>query len=202
VYLNNFTSGAMSRSEKQQQQRPRDNDDDIEDLPPAYSMPIASTAPPTPSPRAFKLIPGLPNLNFAAYAPATSSVSNDNTTVTFVDAQLCKSPQALAKFLTDQISIPPIPEIRIRGSHKGWSNEELDFDLRLNMLRYFVPPEGTNGLSYTRLVSQGSSKSPVQAGPTAPTSSVEQWAKVFCQEGGSEKRYVELSFRPEICISF
>jgi hypothetical protein len=161
------------------QQRPQNDDDD---LPPGYSM-----AAPPPDPAQLRnaalgrMIPGIvPNINFAAYAPLGSEVSTDLTTTTIVNAALCSSPQAFAKTLAEQVALPPVPEVRIRGTHMKWGVEEVDFDIRLNMMRYFVPKDGSNNLHYTQMVSSGK---------TAITNfSIEEMARSFCGSTASDKR--------------
>jgi hypothetical protein len=159
-----------------------------EDLPPAYSISINTPQPQTPTETTSsfsRILPGLPNIPFAAYAPAGSQVSNDLQTTWLTDAALCKSPQALAKVISEQIAIPPIPEIRIKGSHDDWA-AGCDFDVRLNMMRYFLPRDGEPGLNFTKLVSNGKSKSKA-SGSTSETGGVDQWAKTFCADHSNDK---------------
>lgn len=164
------------------------DDDDNEDLPPAYSMAspatiVSSTLPETRGDSFGRFLPGLPPVPFSAYVPANTKVSTDLSTTTVVDSKLCSSPQALAKFVQEQLLIPPMPEIRIKGTHKGWNGDEKDFDIRLNMMRYFLPRDGEKGLNYANLVSAGSSKRKFEG-----MTGVEQWAQAFCADQSADKR--------------
>ena len=138
-----------------------------------------------------RTIPGLPSLDFTRYAPLDSKVSSDLRTTTIVDSALCKSPQALAKFLQEQITIPPVPEVNFKGIHKGCNGDEVDFDIRLNLLRYFLPRAGEAGLEYTKLVSSGTGKAKFKLPENATeTNGVEQWAQAFCADPALDKRYL------------
>jgi hypothetical protein len=159
-----------------------------EDLPPAYSISTNNQETTIEQNTSFsRIIPGLPNIPFAAYAPAGSEVSNDLQTTWIVDAALCKSPQALAKVIAEQISIPPIPEIRIKGSQDGseWTVGR-DFDIRLNMMRYFIPRDGEPAWNWAKLISNGKPKSKA-SGLNSPIGGVDQWAKAFCADHSNDK---------------
>lgn len=184
----------------QHQQQDYVVNDEESDLPPAYSAhslsPASSSASTSATARSQTFghtIPGLPPLNFTHYSPLSSKVSSDHSTITIVDANLCKSPQALAKFLQEQISIPPLPEIRIKGVHKEWSKEQCDFDIRLNLLRYFLPREGDPFYTYTNLVSSGSGKAKLKissADNAGGITGVEQWAQAFCADPATDKSFI------------
>ena len=166
--------------------------DDDEDLPPGYSMALSTTNA-AERPATFgRTIPGLPAADFSKYAPLGSKVSEDFGSTTIIDASLCKSPQALTKFLQEQLAIPPMPEIRIKGTHKlnsGWSDDEVDFDIRLNMVRYFLPRDGEQRLGYTTLVARGNGKLKSRAAASATQANgVQQWAEAFCRENAIDKR--------------
>jgi len=109
-------------------------------------------------------------------------VSSDLGTTTIIDAHLSKSPQALTRFLADQLVLPPIPEIRIRGTHRSWSTEEVDFDIRLNLLRYFT----RDGENPARRVNWESTKKQKRKSTKKKDEGVEAWAKEFATDGGDK----------------
>jgi hypothetical protein len=98
-----------------------------------------------------------------------------------VNQALCASPQAFAKVLTEQIALVPVPEVKIRGVHKEYGSEVIDFDLRVNMMRYFLPKDGGPSLHYTQLNTSGKDRISV--------SGIEEWARVFCTNSATDKRY-------------
>jgi len=181
---------AVEKANAARTRRSNTQHDEADELPPAYQDSIAQTPIPVERPSNYgRLIPGVPNIQFAAYAPVDARLSTDLGTRTIVDATLCKSTQAFAKLLAEQIAIPPIPEIRIRGTHRGWSGDEVDFDIRLNMMRYFLPKDGSTNPSYTKLISAGRKKSRLVDAPL-DTDGVEQWAKEFCKSSSQDKIFV------------
>lgn len=173
--------------------------DEAEDLPPAYSIAQSSTTPIERPSNYGRLIPGVPSIQFAAYAPIDAKLSTDLGTKTIVDSTLCKSSQAFSKLLAEQIAIPPIPEIRIRGIHRGWSGDELDFDIRLNLMRYFLSRDGSVNSSYAKLISAGRKKSRLVDSPVDDVG-VEQWAKEFCGDSSQDKMYVFTSLHHLVTI--
>jgi hypothetical protein len=183
---------------------------DDEELPPAYSTHEQSTAASTRSPAAplasssssappnssqqrlsvssattvtpalrYPAPAGVPNLQWNAYVPPNSTVSSDLTTTTIVDANLSKSPQALARFLADQVLLPPIPEIRIKGTSRGYATAQ-DFDIRLNLLRYFT----LNGGNAGRKTTWDSTKKAKRK--KKREDNVEAWAKDFVSDSGDK----------------
>jgi hypothetical protein len=91
-----------------------------------------------------------------------------------------------------------VPEINFKGTHKGWNGDEVDFDIRLNLLRYFLPHAGEAGLGYTKLVSSGTGKKKFKLPENAAeTNGVEQWAQAFCADPTLDKRY-----SPDNCLPF
>lgn len=179
----------MARNEKAQMAAANTNrlpaEEEIDDLPPAYSMPSPSSSTVERPLTLGRTVPGLPNINFASYAPPGATASKCLSTINIIDSTACKSPQALAKLISDQIALPPVPEIHIRGSHKVWGLDEEDFNIRLNMTQYFLPRAGETGLSYSKLVSAGGKrKSPL---PESGASAIEVWAQAFCSDPAADK---------------
>jgi hypothetical protein len=63
-----------------------------------------------------------------------------------------------------------------------------DFDIRLNMMTYFIPRDGSSSLHYTQLVSCGKGKASAFANQ-ASSNGIEEWARSFCAVAASDKRY-------------
>ena len=163
---------------------PRYHPDEQYDLPPAYSTTLDSSAPTGGPLSTARVVPGVPNIQFKAYTPPNSSASSDRSIITIVDTTLCKSPMALARLIEEQIALPPIPEIRITGMQNSMG-EGASFDIRLNMMRYFLPSDGQPGLTYTKLISCGKSKA--RASNFEDADEVEKWARIFCKDKSNEK---------------
>lgn len=99
--------------------------------------------------RALASTPGLPDVNLLQYLPPGASISKDESTVTLPSAELCADANALVDFLHAQAALPPRPQIHITGVHNDY---EVDFDLRINLQRYIIPPSGHAPLNYVKLV--------------------------------------------------
>ena len=94
-----------------QTEQQRYHPDEQFDLPPAYSTTLDSPAPTSGPSSVPRVIPGIPNIQYGAYSPPNSSTSSDHSTTTIIDTTLFKSPLALARLISEQIALPPIPEI-------------------------------------------------------------------------------------------
>lgn len=113
-----------------------------EDLPPYSTSEVPSssnaiTARPT--------IQGNPKLDFSAYRAASGELSKDQLTIT-VSSPMLQNANPLITFLKAQAALPPRPGIRIKGKHSS----QTDFDLRINMMAYFLPPNEGPPLSYLK----------------------------------------------------
>lgn len=78
-----------------------------------------------------------------------------------------------------------------------------DFDIKLNMLWYFVPTQ-SNGWNYLKLVSDNE---PAFRGKNTPTTTpavkggLEDWARRFCSESSSQKTYATLPSSSSLLFS-
>jgi hypothetical protein len=126
--------------------RRRNRDDTLPD----YSENSRATGPPTSTWSQQQLLatPGLSNVDVLAYLPSNATLSPDHTTVTVRDKQLVTVPAALASFIMAQASLPPRPILRIEGSEFGYTK----FDLKIDMMRYFVRERNEPALNYIKLV--------------------------------------------------
>lgn len=82
--------------------------------------------------------------------------------------------------------------------------QQPDFNIKLNMLRYFVPTQ-SNGWNYLRLV--GDNEIAFRGKHTQTTTPVvkggiEDWARRFCNESSSQKRFVQYISYPFSIANF
>lgn len=121
--------------------------------PPPYSSSSSRSAPIITSQPSRPNIPGIPDVDFSAYRAASGELSKDQSTIT-VASPMLQNPNTLAIFLRDQAALPPRPEIRIKGRNA----HQVHFDIRINMMAYFLPPNGTSSLSYLKATSSAGTK--------------------------------------------
>ena len=81
-------------------------------------------------------IPGMPDVNFDKYKWPNSTSSKDGTTKITVHASF--EPTDLRELLSEHVALPPMPAIHIKGVHKVLGSDMMDFDLKLNMMRYVL----------------------------------------------------------------
>lgn len=129
--------------------------------------------------------PGLPNVNFLAYLPSKATLSSDHTTVTIRDKQLVTIPTALTTFILAQAALPPRPILHIKGLITG----NAEFDLKIDMMRYFVRKGNESAWNYVKLVdinevaSRGESS--VSVKPHCDT--MLEWSRKFVESSASNK---------------
>ncbi|KAL1885489.1 ATP-dependent RNA helicase [Paecilomyces lecythidis] len=161
--------------------------------PPPYSSPV--TAQPSlgsNQQRPFRYLsnnPSLPNLDYSKYQIPECTVSKDGTIITY-HRPLCSDGKALAQFIKEQAALPPLPYIRILGGSPR--DLQPDFDVRINMLRYFLPTRPSTRLNYLKLVEDGQlafrGKNTQTTTPNAKNG-IEDWARRFCSENSSLKTF-------------
>ena len=97
-------------------------------------------------------IPGLPTLPWSDYRPPGSTIeSKELATVRMSSPSITTSVSDFVRFINQQASLPPKQAIRIVGQHQRYTVTETDFDFRLDLLRYFLPKEGSLALNYVRV---------------------------------------------------
>jgi hypothetical protein len=164
--------------------------------PPPYSSPSApsvlnSSTPSALNSSAPRLFPGLPNLNFTLYSPASFKLSADETTITSRKPELSTYPATLNSLIQYQATIPPKPQICVKGSRIGGY---VDFDLKLNMMSLLVGySDHTERWSYLKVVEDGEvayrgdwkeSKEPKLSG------GIDAWVRRFCEDKAAIKQSV------------
>ena len=186
-----------------------------EERPPPYSSSITylsqSSSSATQRLQLHSITPGLPDLDFSKCAIPDSAVSNDWTEVVTKNATLNTSAAALTRFIRDQCSIPPLPYIRIVGTSLAADryNQKVDFDVRLNMLRYILPSQARSEPSndpenvgerwnYVKLAGAGEFAFRGRNEQTTSPSlkGLEQWTARYCKETVALKSYVFHSLTP------
>lgn len=155
------------------------------DEPPSYDDARAGTAAAPPRP----VIPGLPQIDIAAYNVAQSALSSDQETRTTTLPLLNTSPQALVSFLQKQSRLPPKPVIRIRGIHRRHNDSiSPDFDLFLNITPYIVR-DAQDSWNSVKVQTPSVTTNDVKT-PNDRMFGIEEWAQRFCQDPSPYKTYV------------
>lgn len=176
--------------------------------PPPYSSPVVLPTTVHDQPRSSRYprsIPSLPNLDYSKYLIPDCTVSKDGTTIATYHPSFSTDPRALTRFIQEQASLPPLPYIHIvGGSREAVMMQQPDFNIKLNMLRYFVPTQ-SNGWNYLRLV--GDNEIAFRGKHTQTTTPVvkggiEDWARRFCNESSSQKRFVQYISYPFSIANF
>lgn len=154
---------------------------------PAYSE---RTKPPDPRPPDLTTTPGLPPLVLARYAVPDGEMSPDDTTLTVSSAQLCRDANALTDFIATQAALPPRPQIHITGVHDDYGDRTVDFDLRVDLMRYLVPSAPAAPLNYMRTMTAEEVACRGAAPPTATLhvdEGLQGWTRRFCQDESPSK---------------
>jgi hypothetical protein len=162
----------------QQQIRSDELSHENRDAPPVYSGP-SEPANDTPITQSNYSLPGMPNIDFSKYRIPESTLSKDQSTVTTTLSSLTSDPATLERFIREQASLPPRPHICIKGHHAS----NVDFDIKINMIRYIMhPEEHWNFVKLSALPEKKLSKSN-QAGQD----SLGDWTKRFCKDNAIMK---------------
>jgi hypothetical protein len=166
--------------------------------PPAYSevsIPIVSRPAPNQHRQRLAATPGLPTADILSYRPAEATLSSDESIVTIQDELLASNKDALAAFISAQAALPPRAQIRITGYQDGFSGP--DFDIRINMMSYFLQP-GSASWNFVKLVEP---REMAFRGSTTKTidphvdGGLAEWTKKFCKSQTTAKAYALPSFQ-------
>ena len=156
--------------------------------PPPYSGPSLRSASTPSGPRLF---PGLPNINYALYSPATFKLSTDETTITSSKPELSTYPAALKSLIQDQATIPPKAHICLKGSR---SSGHVDFDLKINMMSLLVGDgDQRERWSYLKVVEddQVAFRGGLKEGTTPRLpGGIDAWIRLFCGDKAAIKQSV------------
>ncbi|KAM5348517.1 hypothetical protein ACJ41O_008341 [Fusarium nematophilum] len=164
--------------------------------PPPYSGPstalIAPTSPAVDNETVTKRptrYPGLPRLDYRLYSPPLFKLSNDFKTLSSRAEYLSTKPSALVSLIRSQASVPPKPQIHVRGSR----GRKVDFDIKLNLMSLLVPEDEKQRIDYIRCVSEGelAYRGGVKPDmfPEVGDAGLEEWCRRFVQDTSSVKLF-------------
>ena len=154
--------------------------------PPPYSGPSNPLAATRSAPQLF---PGLPNLNYALYLPASFKLSSDETTISSCKPELSTYPATLNSLIQYQATIPPKAQICIKGTA---AHGPVDFELKLNMMSLLVGhSDQRERWSYLKVVEDG--QMAFRGGlkeSTEPrlTNGINAWVRRFCEDKAAIKQ--------------
>jgi hypothetical protein len=161
-----------------------DRHDNQDDTLPSYSE-CATGSPTSTWSQQLHTTPGLPNIDILAYLPSNATLSADHKTITVRDKQLVTVPAALTSFIMAQASLPPRPILHIKGSEFGYTR----FDLKIDMMRYFVRNGNEPAMNYVKLVEKNETafrgESNVSVEPHCDT--LIEWAHKFVESSARNK---------------
>jgi hypothetical protein len=168
---------------------PNNSPVDPTSTPPPYSGPssLASRQPPP-----LVVVPGLPKLNYSLYHPPNFKLSADETTITTNRPEPNTYSVVLNSLIQSQATIPPKPQIHVRGITGVGS---IDFDIKLNMMWLLVGENNgigrSEGWNYLKIVDDGEiawrGKSEESTEPRV-SGGVEEWARKYCQDKSTIKQ--------------
>lgn len=141
---------------------------------------------PTP-PRLQPVYPGLLKLDYTLYKPKDFKLSSDKTTLTSYNPRLCTSPGALVSLMQLLATVPPKPQIRIRGNNGN------DFDVKINLMTMIVPEDNRRPrMNYIKVIGPGEKgfrgDTKETTTPTI-TGGLEEWARIFCEDPAALKQF-------------
>jgi hypothetical protein len=163
--------------------------------PPPYSGPSSSSGQYTDesvATDALKTIPrypGLPKLDYKLYSPPLFKLSGDSITLSSKAEYLSSNAAALASLIRAQSTVPPKPQIHVRGSR----GRRVDFDIKLNLMSLLVPEDERLRMDYIRCVGQdevayrGGVRPDVL--PEVGEGGLEEWCQRFVQDTATVKTF-------------
>lgn len=162
--------------------------------PPPYSGPSTqSVASPTAEQSVVKSsprYPGLPRLNYTLYSPPLFKLSSDTTTLSSKADYLSTNASALVSLLRAQSTVPPKPQIQVRGSR----GRRVDFDIKLNLMSLLVPEDERQRMDYIRCVGEGelAFRGGVRPDmvPDVGDAGLEEWCRRYVQDSASVKSFL------------
>ena len=185
--------------------RPTVSESDLDDqeqptIPPPYSGPSTTTTTTTVDLRdtasasvsASKgpvRYPGLPRLDYRLYSPPLFKLSSDSTTLSSKAEYLSTNAAALASLIRAQSTVPPKPQIQVRGTR----GRRVDFDIKLNLMSLLVPDDDRSRIDYIRCVGDG--EVAYRGGPRPDMlpevgdGGLDEWCRRFVQDTAAVKSF-------------
>ena len=133
--------------------------------------------------------PGLPKLDYKLYSPPLFKLSSDSTTLSSKAEYLSSNAAALVSLIRTQSSVPPKPQIQVRGSR----GRREDFDIKLNLMSLLVPDDDDGRMDYIRCAGEGESVfrggiKPAML-PDVGDGGLEEWCRRYVQDTASVKSF-------------
>lgn len=165
--------------------------------PPPYSGPSTHSGPSTTAEqqaqavaKGFHRYPGLPRLNYSLYSPPLFKLSSDSTALTSKADYLSTNASALVSLLRSQSTVPPKPQIVVRGSR----GRRVDFDIKLNLMSLLVPDDERQRMDYIRCVGEGElafrGGARADVMPEVGDAGLEEWCRRYVQDSSSVKSFL------------
>lgn len=158
---------------------------DEKDPPPVYSANEASS-----SSRSEPVPLQSPRPDFSLYGiPKSVMVTATERMVT--DPDLCNDPQALARFCEIQLSLPPLPLVRIRSRLRAPST----FDITLDLLPLIYRPAPV-AWNYITVLNKGEDEFRSDATHSRQlevSPELLEWIRIFCEDPAPLKRSSPIS---------
>lgn len=133
--------------------------------------------------------PGLPKLDYKLYSPPLFKLSNDSITLSSKAEYLSSNAAALVSLVRAQSTVPPKPQIHVRGSR----GRRVDFDIKLNLMSLLVPDDERLRMDYIRCVGEG--EAAYRGGvrpdvlPEVGEGGLEEWCRRFVQDTATVKTF-------------
>lgn len=160
-------------------------DDDVPNLPPAYSSTI-STSMNAHSQLARKTHAGLPNLSYELYHPPTFTLSSDSTLISSHSKILSSDPAQLCEMIKSLASVPPKPIVQIVGI----SETGTDFKIKVNLMSLLVRTEEKGAMNYIKMIGHEEEgfRGTTQKTLKPRQGGIEEWCKAFCEDKSAIKQ--------------
>ncbi|EFY84833.1 hypothetical protein MAC_09119 [Metarhizium acridum CQMa 102] len=133
--------------------------------------------------------PGLPKLDYKLYSPPLFKLSSDSITLSSKAEYLSSNAAALVSLIRAQSTVPPKPQIHVRGSR----GRRIDFDIKLNLMTLLVPDDERLRMDYIRCVGQGelAHRGGVRPDvlPEVGEGELEEWCRRFVQDTATVKTF-------------
>lgn len=140
--------------------------------------------------KAFPRYPGLPKIDYRIYSPPLFKLSNDLTTLSSKAEYLSTNAAALLNLMRQQASVPPKPQIHIKGTR----GRKVDFDVRINFMAMLLPEEERLRMDYIRCV--GHDEVAYRGGvrpdvlPEIGDGGLDEWCRRFVEDSSSVKTFM------------
>ena len=132
---------------------------------------------------------GLPKLDYRLYSPPLFKLSADLTTLTSKAEYLSTNAAALVSLIRAQSTVPPKPQIHVRGTR----GRKVDFDVKLNLMSLLVPEDERQRMDYIRPVGEGevAYRGGVKPDvlPEVGDAGLEEWCRRYVQDPASVKSF-------------